>query len=34
MNHSPEFWDVVRSVVPDVERARGTLKIELVPGFE
>ncbi len=23
---SPRFWDVVRSVVPEVERARGTLR--------
>ncbi len=34
MDHGPKFWDVVRSVVPDVERARGTLKSELVPVFE
>ncbi len=34
MDHSPKFWDVVRSVVPDVERARGTLKSELVPVFD
>ena len=34
MDHSPKFWDVVRSVVPDVEHARGTLKSELVPVFE
>ncbi len=34
MDHSPKFWDVVRSVVPDVEAARGTLKSELVPVFE
>jgi predicted metal-dependent hydrolase len=34
MDHGPKFWDVVRSVVPDVERARGTLKIELVPVFD
>ena len=25
MNHSPKFWDVVRSVVPDYEGARGML---------
>ena len=26
MNHSPAFWDVVRSVVPDVEQARRRLR--------
>ena len=31
MNHSPRFWDVVRSVLPDYERARGHLKDGLVP---
>ena len=31
MNHSPRFWDVVRSVLPDYERARGSLKDGLVP---
>ena len=31
MNHSPRFWDVVRSVLPDFERARGSLKDGLVP---
>jgi predicted metal-dependent hydrolase len=34
MDHGPKFWGAVRSVVPDVERARGTLKRELVPVFE
>ncbi len=34
MDHGPKFWDAVRSVVPDVEQARGTLKRELVPVFE
>ena len=34
MDHSPKFWDVVRSVVPDVELARGALKSELVPLFD
>jgi hypothetical protein len=28
MNHSPRFWAVVRSVVPDYEAARGTLGSE------
>ena len=31
MNHSPRFWDVVKSVVPDYELARGGLKDGLVP---
>jgi predicted metal-dependent hydrolase len=31
MNHSPRFWDVVRSVLPDYERVRGGLKDALVP---
>jgi len=31
MNHSPRFWDVVRSVLPDFEQARGSLKDGLVP---
>jgi predicted metal-dependent hydrolase len=31
MNHSPRFWDVVRSVLPDYELARGSLKNGLVP---
>ena len=26
MNHGPRFWDVVRSVIPDVDAARGTLR--------
>ena len=34
MNHSPRFWDVVRSVLPDYEHARGTLKDGVVPVFE
>jgi predicted metal-dependent hydrolase len=34
MNHSAAFWDVVRSVVPDVEQARDVLKSELVPVFD
>lgn len=34
MNHSPRFWDVVRSVLPDYERARGTLKDDVLPVFE
>jgi len=31
MNHSARFWDVVRSVLPDYESARGSLKDGLVP---
>ncbi|MES2100808.1 MAG: SprT family zinc-dependent metalloprotease [Pseudomonadota bacterium] len=31
MDHSPRFWDVLRSVLPDYEQARGSLKDGLVP---
>lgn len=31
MNHSPLFWDTVRSVVPDYPVQRGALKTELAP---
>jgi predicted metal-dependent hydrolase len=34
MNHSPRFWDVVRSVVPDYEQARGSLKGDVLPVFD
>jgi hypothetical protein len=34
MNHSPRFWDVVRSVIPDIDRARGTLRHETLPAFD
>lgn len=34
MNHSPRFWDVVRSVMPDYEKVRGTLKDDVVPVFD
>jgi len=34
MNHSPRFWDVVRSVLPDYEQHRGTLKDGVVPVFD
>lgn len=34
MNHSPKFWDVVRSVVPDYEAARCTLKDKVLPAFD
>ena len=31
MNHSGAFWEVVRSVLPDFENARGALKTEVLP---
>jgi len=31
MNHSPRFWDVVRSVLPDYELGRGPLRDGMVP---
>lgn len=34
MNHGPRFWDVVRSVIPDVEAARGSLRGELLPSLD
>jgi predicted metal-dependent hydrolase len=34
MNHSPRFWDVVRSVMPDFEQVRGTLKDDALPVFD
>ena len=34
MDHSPRFWDVVRSVVPDYEQHRSTLKDDVVPVFD
>lgn len=34
MNHSPRFWDVVRSVLPDYEQARGTLRDDVLPQFD
>jgi hypothetical protein len=34
MDHSPRFWDVVRSVIPDLERARGRLKDDVLPVFD
>jgi predicted metal-dependent hydrolase len=34
MNHSDAFWSVVRSVLPEYEAARGTLRSEVLPVFE
>ena len=34
MDHSPRFWDVVRSVVPDYEERRGSLKQDVIPVFD
>ena len=34
MNHSPRFWDVVRSVLPGFERARGELRSDALPQFD
>jgi predicted metal-dependent hydrolase len=34
MDHSPRFWDVVRSVIPDVERLRDGLRDEVLPPFD
>jgi len=34
MNHSPAFWDVVRSALPGFEAARGALRTEVLPAFD
>jgi predicted metal-dependent hydrolase len=34
MDHSPRFWDVVRSVIPDVDRLREGLRDELLPTMD
>lgn len=34
MNHSPAFWDVVRSVVPGYEQARAALRDSVLPVFD
>jgi predicted metal-dependent hydrolase len=34
MNHSPAFWDVVRSVLPDYEHSRVALRDGQVPVFD
>ncbi len=31
MNHSPAFWDVVRTALPGFEQARGALRHEVLP---
>ena len=34
MNHSPAFWEVVRSVLPDFEAHRGALRSEVLPALD
>lgn len=34
MNHSAAFWEVVRSVLPAYEAARGTLREQLLPALD
>mgnify|MGYP002136691233 CR=1 FL=1 len=34
MNHSPAFWDVVRSVIPDLDARRAALKSPVLPLFD
>ena len=34
MNHSGAFWEVVRSVMPDYEQARGALHDDVLPVFD
>lgn len=34
MNHSPRFWEVVRSVVPDYQNLRGSLHSEQAPPLD
>lgn len=34
MNHSPAFWDVVRSVLPDYAQAKGSLREHLLPAID
>ena len=34
MNHSPRFWAVVRSVIPDYETSREQLRQAALPNFE
>lgn len=34
MDHSPRFWDTVRSVMPDYQALRGQLKDEAIPRWQ
>jgi len=34
MNHSPAFWEVVRSVMPDYQARRGSLRDGQVPVYD
>lgn len=34
MNHSPAFWEVVRSVIPDLDARRAALKSPVLPLFD
>lgn len=34
MDHSPRFWDVVRSVIPDLDEVRARLREDVVPVLE
>lgn len=34
MNHSPRFWDTVRTVVPDYAKLRGQLRDEALPRWD
>ena len=34
MNHSPAFWEVVRTALPAYEHARGALRTEMLPVFD
>lgn len=34
MNHSPAFWDVVRSVIPDMEQRKASLREPTLPLFD
>jgi predicted metal-dependent hydrolase len=34
MNHSPAFWDVVRSVLPDFEHSRKALRSDALPALD
>ena len=34
MDHSPRFWDVVRSVIPDVDAVRASLRDPALPALE